>query len=201
MSAIWKYFTKLSVDKNRAKCEACKKDFCCPGGTTSALSNHLKSQHNELYLKYKEASKPTQNTSKKRPAEDAIVNDQPKSKQRTIGDCAPPSDDALDKAITDAILDFLADSGVAFRVVGLASFQKLMNIANKRIKLKHPITYSRMVKVKAEEIKRELHEIITAVKGDLSCLGFTTDLWTSGAGEPFMSLTIHLIDKNWNLHR
>ena len=52
-----------------------------------------------------------------------------------------------------------------------------MKVANKRIKLKHPVTYSRMVKVKAEDILREIHEIIAAVKGDLSCLSFTTDLW------------------------
>ena len=62
-------------------------------------------------------------------------------KERKLEDCIPESQAALDKAITDAILDFLADSGVAFRVVGLASFDRLMKIANKRIKLKDPRTY------------------------------------------------------------
>ena len=107
----------------------------------------------------------------------------------------------MDKAITDAIVDFLADSGVAFRVVSLPSFQNLMRVANRRIKLKHPRTYPRLVKTKAEEVKQYLLEIITAVKGDVSCVGFTTDMWTSRAGYPFMSLTVHFIDKDWELHR
>ena len=67
--------------------------------------------------------------------------------------------------------------------------------------MKHPNTYSRMVKVKADEIRQDLLDIITAVKEDLTCIGFTTDLWTSRAGIPFMSLTIHFIDKEWKLHR
>ena len=76
-----------------------------------------------------------------------------------------------------------------------------MKIANRRIKLKSPVTYSRLVKVKAAEIKKELCEIIIAVKEDLNSVGFTTDLWTSNAGDPFMSLTMHFIDKDWHLYR
>ena len=136
---------------------------------------------------------------KKRPAEVAATN--PFLKQKKLEDCIPKSDDALNKAITDAIVDFLADSGVAFRIISLPSFHNLMKIANRRIKLKHPTTYSRLVKTKADEVKQDLLNIITAVKGDVSCVGFTTDLWTSRAGHPFMSLTVHFIDKDWELHR
>ena len=39
------------------------------------------------------------------------------------------------------------------------------------------------------------------VKGDFTCAAFTTDMWTSAAGDPFMGLTIHFIDKHWRLHR
>ena len=142
MSAIWKYFSMLSDDKNKARCDSCKKQISCPGGTTSALKNHLEFKHKDIFLEFQAASnKPKQSQSKKRPAENDLDTDQPKMKQRTIGDCLPPNDDALDKAITDAIIDFLADSGVVFRVVGLESFKKLIKIANKRIKLKHPVEY------------------------------------------------------------
>jgi hypothetical protein len=76
-----------------------------------------------------------------------------------------------------------------------------MKIANKRINLKHPTTYSRLMKAKAAELKQDIMDIVAAVKGDLVCAGFTTDMWTSSAGDPFMSLTLHFIDKNWRLHR
>ena len=52
MSSIWKNFTILSDNKNKAKCESCKKDFACPRGTTSGLKTHLKSKHKEIFLKF-----------------------------------------------------------------------------------------------------------------------------------------------------
>ena len=102
----------------------------------------------------------------------------------------------MDKAITDAIVDFLADSGVAFRVVSLPSFHNLMKIANRRIKLKHPTTYSRLVKTKAEEVQQDVLDIMSAVMAYVSWVVFTADLWTSRSGHPFMSLTVHFSDKD-----
>ena len=58
-----------------------------------------------------------------------------------------------------------------------------------------------MVKLKATQIKQEIIDIVSTVKADLNCAGFTTDMWTSASGDPFMSLTLHFIDKNWRLHR
>ena len=62
--------------------------------------------------------------------------------------------------INDMLVDFLADSAVAFRVMGLKSFKDLMKKANRRIILKSPRTYSRLVKVKAKQIKKELLGIV-----------------------------------------
>jgi hypothetical protein len=101
-------------------------------------------------------------------------------------------DKELNEAIEDAIVDFLADSGVAFKVKGLDSFKNLM---------KENKTYSKLVKVKAEQIRREILSIITSVKGDLTTVGFTTNMWTCCSRNPFMSLTCHFIDKDWELHR
>ena len=67
-------------------------------------------------------------------------------------------------------------------MVGLESFQRLLKVLNKRADLKHRTTYSKMVKVKAAEIKQEILDIINTVKGDLTCAAFTTDMWTSAAG-------------------
>ena len=198
-SHIWKLFTKLEGNGDRSKCNTCNKEYASRGGTTSALINHLKANHKELHQQYLAETKSKSNPPKKRPGE--LAANQPSMKQKKIEDCIPESENALNDAITDTIVDFLADSGIAFRVVGLDSFHKLMRIANRRIKLKHPVTYSRIVKVRAEEIRKDILDIISTVKTDLSCISFTTDMWTSRAGDPFMSLTMHFIDKNWQLHR
>jgi hypothetical protein len=200
MSAVWRFFTRTAEDKTRATCHSCKKLFAVPGGgTTSSLKNHLKNMHPDLFTELEEQTTAKKGPAKKRPSEN--VDGPAEPKQRKLEDCIPVSQEALNKAIDDAIVDFLADSGVAFRVVGLASFDRLMKLANRRIKLKHPTTYSRLVKNKAAEIKKDIVDIIGAVKGDLTVAAFTTDMWTSRAGTPFMSLTIHFIDKNWDLHR
>ena len=117
----------------------------CKGGTTSNLINHLKSKHKELHEQYLEETSAKSTSAGKRHAEDNL---HPKMKQRKLVDCIPESDEKLNMAIVDAIIDFLADAGVAFNVVGLESFKRLMEIANRRIKLKHPNTYSKTLKSK-----------------------------------------------------
>ena len=63
--------------------------------------------------------------------------DEPDAKKNTlIKMFAQESDAALDKRITDSIITFLADSGVAFQVVGRSSFINMIKTANRRIKLK-----------------------------------------------------------------
>ena len=34
---------------------------------------------------------------------------------------------------------------------------------------------------------------------EVSCFSLTTDLWTSASHDPYLSLTMHYIDKQWNL--
>ena len=203
MSAIWSFFSKgTGQESSRGMCTACSKQLSVPGGTTSALQNHLKKIHPEKFQEFLEvssAAKAKKKPAEKRPADEA--GGSKLQKQIRLEDCIPQNVDALSKQLDDAIVDFLAESGVAFRVVGLESFDRLLKVLNKRANLKHRTTYSKMVKVKAAEIKKEILDIINTVKGDLTCAAFTTDMWTSSAGDPFMSLTIHFIDKNWRLHR
>ena len=198
MSSVWKFFTRLS--KDRATCIECKKEYACTNGTTSSLINHLQKAHLEAYKQYKDQAS-VKTAPVKRPAEEEAPWTGVKMKSRKIEDCIQENDKKFNEVINDMLVDFLADSGVAFRVIGLKTFKDLMKKANRRINLKSPRTYSRLVKVKANQIRKELLSIVAAVKGDMSCAGFTTDMWTSGSGDPFMSLTIHMIDKEWRLHR
>ena len=41
-AAVWEYFDKKADNNNKAICKVCKKEYSCPGGTTSSLSGHLK---------------------------------------------------------------------------------------------------------------------------------------------------------------
>ena len=52
-----------------------------------------------------------------------------------------------------------------------------------------------MVDKSAEEVMKEITDIIRTVKEDLVSLGFTTDLWTSRAMDSYLSLTVSFIDR------
>ena len=107
-----------------------------------------------------------------------------------------PNRDLLQKKLDEAVVEFLADSGVALRVVELDSFKKLFKIVNPNIDIKSRKSYTRMIKVKGDELRKEIINIIEVVKTDVKTISFTTDAWTSLSGDQFLSLTIQVIDKN-----
>ena len=150
---IYKFFTMNPNKEGQATCNTCSKSYTCTGGTTTSLINHLKGQHKTSFIEYEKVKNPNA----KRPGEDL----NPKAKQAKLEDCIPKSNKDLNEAIDDAIVDFLADSGVAFKVVGLESFKSLMSLANRRIKLKHRTTYSKLVKVRSEQVRREIYLIFS----------------------------------------
>ena len=115
MSNIWNYF-KVTGDSDRASCNSCGQTYSCKSGTTSSLINHLKSKHQGVHQDFL-------NTSNSKRSAPPSVPQQPKSKQPRLEECIPVNEKVLNEAVDEAIVDFLADSGVAFRVVGLDSFK------------------------------------------------------------------------------
>ena len=54
------------------------------------------------------------------------------------------------------------------------------------------------------EIQPALYSLIKESKvkpvlAQVGCYSATTDLWTSGSCDPYITFTIHLIDEEWNL--
>ena len=80
------------------------------------------------------------------------------------------------------------------------SFKNMITVANKKIQVPHPSTLSRMATTKAKDLLGQVCDNLAAVKPNLLSVSYTTDLWTSRAGDAFISLTSTFIDKNWELH-
>ena len=132
------------------------------GNTTSTMLRHLASKHEAENEAVRSKMKPP---AVKRKLEESNTDkaEEPMAKKvpsMFFGE----SDAALDKRVTEAIINFLADSGVAFSVVGRSSFIDLVKVANKRIKLKSPKTYMRLTKVRAEEIDQSIRDIIKTIR-------------------------------------
>ena len=103
----------------------------------------------------------------------------------------------LNKTIDTSIVNFIAETGSAFRIVETDSFRKLMETANKYIEVKSARTYSRMVAVEANQVQRDIRAIVQVVLPDLSNISVTSDIWASRAGDSFICLTLHFICKEW----
>ena len=82
----------------------------------------------------------------------------------------------LSKDVDSAVIDFIAEMGIAFRVIGTNSFRKLMGIANKNITLKDPRTYLRLAESQAKQIQEDIKAILKAVKPEVTGLACTTDM-------------------------
>ena len=134
-SKVWIYFQVNQEDSNKAKCLVCETTTIgCKGGTTCGLINHLKTHSKE----YQEYSTTATNSSKK-------TTKNTSSTQPTINNFMPKSNVATQKLLDESITKFLAESGVAFRVVDLDSFKNLIKIANDKLTVKSREFYSKLV--------------------------------------------------------
>ena len=206
-SLLWKHFVRSGTEE-KAKCSYCSSDLATVGGNTSGLKKHLKSKHaakfKELLEEEAERDKEIEesNTNKKKKKN---VKDAEDSRQNKIdsflGREKYDNDSVTQVKFDEAMVDFFADSFVPFYVAGRDSFRNVINVANKRITVKHPTTYSRKSEEVAKNVFGKVCDIIATFKDDLESVAFTTDLWTSRAEDCCISLTASFIDPSWRLHR
>ena len=119
-------FVEKENNPDKATCNTCDHVYSCKNGTTTSLINHLNSKHKDQYQRFLYGKN-------KRPTSSPASNS-PKVKQAKLEECFPVNDQVLNANMEEAVVDFLADSCVAFRVVGLDSFKRMMNLANRRVK-------------------------------------------------------------------
>ena len=193
-SPVWRFFDKLG-NSGKAKCKFCENEISC--GNTSAMINHLKvNGHEKVYSEYEALTK----KDKKRPAE-AESSTPPPTKQARIDSFTQKLNSNIEHNLDEAIVEFLGETFTAIRIVDHPSFKKMFQVLNDKVKVKGRTYYSNLITQKAQDIRNELHAIIEFLKDQLNTITFTTDLWTSINGDPFMCLTLHFITKDWKLYR
>ena len=179
-SLLWDHFEAKPGGK--AKCKHCPKEVSTPGGTTSGLKKHLGTHPKEMeeYLKkQEEMDKKKVATNLKRPAEDEA--DSKPLKQTRLDFGAKEVTKAKQKDFDDALVSFVAETGVSFNVLGSESFKELIGVANRQLNVKDPRTYSRKVDAASRSVLSRVSDILSAVKSTIPSVGFTSDMWTSRA--------------------
>ena len=197
---IFNFYTRSEGEK--AKCNKCKKEIAMTLGNTTGVRKHLRVQHQKEYEEYlklvENKEKEKSNKKRSKSSSEAGASADPKQPKIFLGGNISKD---VQKQFDDALIEFAAEAKVPFSVFGSESFKKLIKVANKGILVKHRTTYSRMISSKAKQVLQDVQDVIVSLKGSIESVSFTTDIWTSRAGDSYISLTVQFIDNQWKLHR
>ena len=193
---MWQYFGLEAGEHNIPKhdledqpvCRKCNKQIRAKHGNTSNLLAHLRDHHPEEYA---EASKFVHK------GEPSTASRQPtllESVQR--GSMYDPKS-AQARDLNRAVGYFLAKDIQPLYTLEKPGFQQLVSKLNPKYNLPSRKYFTET------EIPRLYNEVRdTIVKPKLTEIMYfaaTTDLWTSRANHPYLSLTVHFVTSSWDL--
>lgn len=192
-SVVWKHygFAVSDVEQTKIVCKTCGAVVPSPKGNTTNLFIHLKSSHKPIYVQaVKEQREKAPSTSVSDTATQLSI-------QATLYNAAPyPTSSRRHKEITNSITFFLAKDQCAINTVENPGFKKMVKTLDKRYALPSRHHFSR------EALPALYKECRADVEKDVATAEYfatTTDLWSSRKMEPYISLTLHFIDPDFNL--
>lgn len=200
-SVVWQFFENKGGEA--AKCNVCKATVKRKSNTTNLIV-HLR-KHD---LQYKEYCRLKQSggSGGVDDSSDLVNNNDSahsskKSKQTTLSMFTnPPLTASRNNDITQAVVNWLCEDGVPIYCVEKQGFKNLMAVVEKRYSVpsrKSVMSYvTSNYDTKCRELKLELEENIVKPKRFCS---ITTDLWSANTMDPYMAVTIHYINQEWEL--
>ena len=199
---IWKYFgfepnKKGNLrSKNHPKCRLCQLEIAAKDRNTSNLYSHLKNKHSE---EYDIVQKVAANTSRKRQSNKA----QQPLQQSSLDAIWDKTNYKLYsshkyKDHTKLVTNCLAKDMLPISTVDKPGFKAMLWKFNPRCQLPN---HNPFTKVSIPELVAETKGYIEKeiVDGEVEYFSATTDLWTSAAGDPYITFTCHFIDQHWEL--
>ncbi|XP_039618326.1 E3 SUMO-protein ligase ZBED1-like [Polypterus senegalus] len=175
-------------------CKLCQKTVSAPDANTTNLFYHLKKVHEKEYGRIEEMRR-------KESCETAWASgekkySQPKIKESFIKSTPYEKTSQRHKEITCAILHYICKGMTPVYAVEKGSFRDLVKVLDPRYVMPSRKHFSKV------ELPRLYNACRSQVEKDVRSVvhyALTTDLWTSRATQPYMSVTIHYISKDWIL--
>nr|XP_054603768.1 E3 SUMO-protein ligase ZBED1-like [Nothobranchius furzeri] len=181
-------------------------------GNTTNLFNHLKKYHPSDYtesVKMRAESGQLVSLSQSRLSTSAAASSGPAG---TGGAAAQPKQQSIissfsavapyeqnskrSKTITKAITFCIAKDMMPLNTVEKEGFKHLIKVLDQRYEIPGRKYFSQTA---LPQLYDECREKLEMDLKDVSFFATTTDLWSSRSSEPYLSLTIHYIDKEWTL--
>ncbi|KAL4006660.1 nucleobindin [Sarotherodon galilaeus] len=196
-SVIWLHFGFNSTDTEQKTpiCKLCYKTIPAPHGNTTNLFYHLQKAHEKEYSRIQKIrAKPSCGTT------GAIWEkknySQPKIQQSFAQGTPYEKTSQRHKQITEAISRYICKGMAPVYVVEKDSFRDLVKVLDPRYVMPGRKHFSKV------ELPRLYDACRAKVEKDVCSVmhyALTTDLWTSRDTQPYMSVTIHFINKDWTL--
>ena len=193
-SFVWNYFGFESDGNGRPrcinspKCHLCRATIAAKDSNTTNLYSHLKSKHPEEFLLAQRASN---KGSLERKGQASILDSW--KKQQLLS-----SSSKEHKSLTNSIAYCLARDMLPLSTVDKPGFRAMIHQFNPRYQLPTRKHFTKVaVPALVTEVKSKIEQQIKSKQ--LDYFSATTDLWTSAAGDPYITFTTHFIDSSWEL--
>ncbi|XP_011406608.1 PREDICTED: zinc finger BED domain-containing protein 1-like [Amphimedon queenslandica] len=186
-SLVWKYFGFAkdcdgTLSKEKAVCKLCSQKVAHGGGTTN-MKNHLKTKHlAEFNMLYQEEP-----TTSSQSSLDAFIVSKSVKKFSANSEMA--------KKLNEGLADFITRDLRPVSVVDGAGFLNLMHLAEPRYTVPCRKSLMEIIDSRYNDMKRS----VCGVVSQQEFITLTSDMWTSRAGDGFISLTAHYLTDTFDL--
>ncbi|XP_077359465.1 E3 SUMO-protein ligase ZBED1-like isoform X2 [Festucalex cinctus] len=193
---LWFGFKTSDIEQKTVICKTCRRKIAVSDSNTSNLYYHLKTRHEELYIQsvrmrqgINGTSQPQNNGTKK--------TDLGGRKELMTKFVFYDEQSRRHREITDAISEFIISEDTASAyTVEKKGFRELIKILDPRYNLPDRKHFS---DVQLPRMYEECRAKVTEELKNVEYYALTTDLWTCGITQPYMSLTAHFINNDWLL--
>ena len=211
-SIVWNYFGLEAnkggtpkPDKNPI-CRSCKRSIPAKGGNTSNLMAHLKEHHAELYVEALSAQKSKDRRKNVVDSDSASTSGTGKHsvsaptnniKEVLLASRKYTANSPQALELNKAVTYFIAKDAQPFSVVEKPGFKRMISKLNPRYQLP---SRKYFVEHEIPQLYSQIKENTVVPKlSEAKHFAVTSDFWTSITHVPFMSFTVHFIDKDWIL--
>ncbi len=194
-SELWTYFGLKKGSSGKAiddgwsvYCKLCRSRVLAKGGNTSNLRAHLKNHHKAIHSQLKQPTTSVTGTTS--------TKFQPSIASSFAQSQPYPRQSKWYQELNEAIAYFICKDGLPLYTVEKAGFLSLIKRFDKRYEPPSRAHFSRsIVPDLYASTKQKVAQKLTSIEFFAS----TTDMWSSIGLTPYMSFTVHYINKDWDL--
>jgi len=177
-SDVWDHMQKIKPDMVR--CNICAKEFTY-SGSTSTLTRHLQTIHGNIF---------EPSSSSEAPKVDPAA-----ARKQTCLNFGRKFTDVRQEKANELLTKFIISNMLPLSLVDDAAFREFIAFLEPDYRIPCRQTFcGRLDGMKVERAKTVQSEMASA-----SSVAVTTDIWTSVANEPYISLTASYITPDWKL--